>query len=229
MQYFKGQEINAPGNRSLIFLLWGKFWLFVTAVPALVGSCISGRQGEERAAALEWDWALWNESSVPGHWVMGSAHLLSCRRLLKMAQAEGIRVTAVAEVWNGRCHQGGDRHRGRDMVRHAGCLCGNKCSWTLKSGGTHQPPSTLVNRDSPQNMVATQKTLWAMIPGLCNLLRYIQGLLGSPQFGNSNKFSTESNPGIYCLMEQHSCAQEYAWNYRGSLGMQRDAELALHC
>lgn len=108
---------------------------------------------------------------------------LSCRRLLKMAWAEGIRVTAVAEIWNGRCHQGGDRHRGRDMVRHAGCLCGNKCTWTLKSGGTHQPASTLVNHDSPQNTVATQKTLWGMIPGLSNPLRYIQRMPGSSQVG----------------------------------------------
>lgn len=43
------------------------------------------------------------------------------------------------------------------MERHAVCLSGNKCSWTLKSGDAHQPASTLVNQDSPQNTMATQK------------------------------------------------------------------------
>lgn len=116
-----------------------------------------------------------------------------CRRLLKMAWAEGIRVTAVAGIWNGSCHQGGDRHRERDMVRHAGCLCGNKCSWTLQSGGTHQPAFTLVNHDSPQNMVATQKTFLEMIPGLCNLLRYIQELLGCSQVGRGQILDREQS------------------------------------
>lgn len=66
-----------------------------------------------------------------------------------------------------------------------------------------------------------------MVPGLCNLLRYIQGDCCGVHKLEEDKFLTENNLGIYCHMEPRSCAQDYAGNYRGGLGMQRDAELAL--
>lgn len=43
-----------------------------------------------------------------------------------------------------------------------------------------------------------------------------------------DKFVTGNSLGSYQHMEPHSCAQEYAGNYRGSLGIQMDAALALH-
>lgn len=57
-----------------------------------------------------------------------------------------------------------------------------------------------------------------MIPGLCNLLKYIQGLLGSSQAGRGEIFDREQSRD---LLPHGTKFQDYAGSYRGSLGMQR--------
>lgn len=82
------------------------------------------------------------------------------------------------------------------MVRYAGCLCGNKCSWTLKSGGTHQTASTVVNHDSLRTSWMHKKPLWGMIPGLCKLLSCIQTLLGRSQVGRGQILDREQSKDL---------------------------------